>query len=102
MGDMTTPAVTERGRLTALRAGWLFDGTGSALIPDPLVVIDGGIIVAVGSGAARAGRRGTSSTWAGRRCCPGWSTPTSTWPSTPARTRSARWRPGPTRRRWRR
>jgi imidazolonepropionase-like amidohydrolase len=51
MGDMTTRAVTERGRLTALRAGWLFDGTGSALIPDPLVVIDGGIIVAVGSGA---------------------------------------------------
>ena len=50
-GGMTTPTVTERGRLTALRAGWLFDGTGSALIPDPLVVIDGGIIVAVGSGA---------------------------------------------------
>ena len=48
---MTTPTVTERGRLTALRAGWLFDGTGSALIPDPLVVIDGGTIVAVGSGA---------------------------------------------------
>ena len=43
--------VTERGRLTALRAAWLFDGTGSALIPDPLVVIDGGTIVAVGSGA---------------------------------------------------
>ena len=51
MGGMTTPVVTERGRLTALRAGWLFDGTGSALIPDPLVVIDGGTIVAVGSGA---------------------------------------------------
>ena len=51
MGGMTTPTVTERGRLTALRAGWLFDGTGSALIADPLVVIDGGIIVAVGSGA---------------------------------------------------
>ena len=48
---MTTPTVTERGRLTALRAAWLFDGTGSALIPDPLVVIDGGTIVAVGSGA---------------------------------------------------
>jgi imidazolonepropionase-like amidohydrolase len=48
---MTTPTVTERGRLTALRAAWLFDGTGSALIPDPLIVIDGGIIVAVGSGA---------------------------------------------------
>jgi imidazolonepropionase-like amidohydrolase len=51
MGGMTALAVTERGRLTALRAGWLFDGTGSALIPDPLVVMDGGIIVAVGSGA---------------------------------------------------
>ena len=49
---MTTPTVTERGRLTALRAAWLFDGTGSALIADPLVVIDGGTIVAVYSGAA--------------------------------------------------
>jgi imidazolonepropionase-like amidohydrolase len=49
---MTASTVTERGRLTALRAAWLFDGTGSALIPDPLVVIDGGTIVAVGSGAA--------------------------------------------------
>ena len=48
---MATPTVAERGRLTALRAAWLFDGTGSALIPDPLVMIDGGIIVAVGSGA---------------------------------------------------
>ena len=48
---MTTPTVTERGRLTVLRAAWLFDGSGSALIPDPLVVIDGGTIVAVGSGA---------------------------------------------------
>ena len=49
---MTTPTVTERGRLTALRAAWLFDGTGSTLIPDPLVVIDGGTVVAVDSGAA--------------------------------------------------
>jgi len=49
---MTAPTVTERGRLTALRAAWLFDGTGSALIPDPLVMIDGGTIVAVDSGAA--------------------------------------------------
>jgi len=49
---MTTPIVTERGRLTALRATWLFDGTGAALIPDPLVVIDGGTIVVVDSGAA--------------------------------------------------
>ena len=47
---MATPTVTERGRLTVLRATWLFDGTGSALIPDPLVVIDGGTIVAVDSG----------------------------------------------------
>ena len=47
---MTALTVTERGRLTALRAAWLFDGTGSALIPDPLVVIDGGTIVAVDSG----------------------------------------------------
>ena len=52
---MTTPTVSERGRLTALRAGWLFDGTGSAVIPDPLVVIDGGTIVAVGSGAPAPG-----------------------------------------------
>jgi len=52
---MTAPTVTERGRLTALRAAWLFDGTGSALIPDPLVVIDGGTIVAVDSGASAPG-----------------------------------------------
>jgi imidazolonepropionase-like amidohydrolase len=49
---MTATTVTERGRLTALRAAWLFDGIGSALIPDPLVVIDGGTIVAVDSGVA--------------------------------------------------
>jgi imidazolonepropionase-like amidohydrolase len=49
---MTIPTVTERGRLTALRATWLFDGTGDALIPDPLVVIDGGTIAAVDSGVA--------------------------------------------------
>jgi imidazolonepropionase-like amidohydrolase len=47
---MTTPAGTERGRLTALRAAWLFDGTGAAPIPDPLVLIDGDTIVAVDSG----------------------------------------------------
>ena len=49
---MTTAILTERGRLTALRAAWLFDGTSSALIRDPLVVIDGGIIVAVDSGVS--------------------------------------------------
>jgi imidazolonepropionase-like amidohydrolase len=47
---MTTPTVTERGRLTALRAAWLFDGTSSAPVRDPLVLIDGGAIVAVDSG----------------------------------------------------
>jgi len=49
---MTTTTLTERGRLTALRAAWLFDGTSSALVRDPLVVIDGGTIVAVDSGVA--------------------------------------------------
>src|SRR5690348_18320127 len=47
---MTTPIVTERGRLTALRAAVLFDGGSSTLVRDPLVLIDGGTIVAVGSG----------------------------------------------------
>jgi len=49
---MTTATLTERGRLTALRAAWLFDGTSSALVRDPLVVIDGGTIVTVDSGVA--------------------------------------------------
>jgi imidazolonepropionase-like amidohydrolase len=40
------------GRLTALRAAWLFDGTGSALIPDPVVVLRGGTILGVSSGTA--------------------------------------------------
>jgi imidazolonepropionase-like amidohydrolase len=49
-GMTTTAILTERGRLTALRAAWLFDGTSSALIPDPLVMIDRGTITAVDSG----------------------------------------------------
>jgi len=49
---MTTATLTERARLTALRAAWLFDGMSSALVRDPLVVIDGGTIVTVDSGAA--------------------------------------------------
>jgi len=49
---MTTATLTERGRLTALRAAWLFDGMSSALVRDPLVVIDGGTIVTVDSGVA--------------------------------------------------
>ena len=44
--------IAPRPSLTALRAGWLFDGTGSALIPDPLVVLDGTTIRAVSSGGS--------------------------------------------------
>jgi imidazolonepropionase-like amidohydrolase len=47
---MTTPVLTERGRLTALRAAALFDGTSSALVRDPLILIDGATIKAVDSG----------------------------------------------------
>ncbi len=47
---MTNAIVTGRGRLTALRAARLFDGTSSSMIRDPVVVIDGATIVAVDSG----------------------------------------------------
>jgi len=47
---MTNAILTGRGRLTALRAAWLFDGAGSSMMRDPVVVIDGAAIVAVGSG----------------------------------------------------
>src|ERR687887_513523 len=49
-----TTTITERRRLTALRAAWLFDGTASALTPDPMVLLDGGTILAVDSAAAPA------------------------------------------------
>jgi imidazolonepropionase-like amidohydrolase len=42
---------TERRRLTAIRAARLFDGTGAAMLPHPVVVLDGPTIVSVGSGA---------------------------------------------------
>src|SRR6201996_823015 len=42
--------IAARPSLTALRAAWLFDGTGSALTPDPVVVLDGATIHAVSSG----------------------------------------------------
>jgi imidazolonepropionase-like amidohydrolase len=48
---MTTPATTtatQRRQLTAIRAAWLFDGTGAGLVPDPTVILDGATIVAVG------------------------------------------------------
>ena len=44
--------VTARNWLTVLRAAWLFDGTGSALSPDPVVVIEGAAIRAVHSSGA--------------------------------------------------
>ncbi len=47
---MTRPTATERGRLTALRAAALFDGSSASLIPDPVVLIDGTVIAAVGPG----------------------------------------------------
>lgn len=49
MGITTGAIATDRHRLTVLRAGWLFDGTGEALMPDPTVVLDGDTIVAVGA-----------------------------------------------------
>ncbi|MGZ4665946.1 MAG: amidohydrolase family protein [Frankiaceae bacterium] len=39
--------VRERGRVTVLRAAGLFDGTGTTLLHEPMVVVDGGRIVAV-------------------------------------------------------
>ena len=44
---MTTTTMT---RLTALRAAWLFDGSSSSLVRDPVVLIDGTTITAVDSG----------------------------------------------------
>ena len=47
---MTSLIVSERRRLTAIRASWLFDGTGSVLTANPLVVLDGAVIRSVESG----------------------------------------------------
>ena len=46
--------VTERGQggLTALQASWLFDGASSALIPAPVVLIEGSTIRGVSSGSS--------------------------------------------------
>jgi imidazolonepropionase-like amidohydrolase len=48
---LTTTTVTQRRRLTAIRAARLFDGTGAGLVPDPTLVFDGQTIVSVGSRA---------------------------------------------------
>ncbi len=47
---MAAITVHARPRLTALKAGWLFDGTGAALRPDPVVILDGAKIVTVAFG----------------------------------------------------
>jgi imidazolonepropionase-like amidohydrolase len=52
---LTTAAAGSRGPRTVLRAAWLFDGLSSALIPDPVVVIDGTTICAVTSGGIAPG-----------------------------------------------
>jgi len=80
---MTTSATASTtAQLTALRAAWLFDGAGSALIPDPVVLIEGGTIRGVSSGG------------------PGWSTPMSIWSLTRAPIRSATWPAARTSRSW--
>jgi imidazolonepropionase-like amidohydrolase len=46
--DMAAAILTDRPRLTALRAGWMFDGMSTVLLPDPVVVIDDTRILSVG------------------------------------------------------
>jgi imidazolonepropionase-like amidohydrolase len=49
---MTITKVTERRRLTAVRAAYLFDGVSAALVADPMLLLDGAPIVAVDHGVA--------------------------------------------------
>jgi imidazolonepropionase-like amidohydrolase len=44
-----TTTITQRRRLTALRAAWLFDGTSATLTANPMVLLDGGSILAIDS-----------------------------------------------------
>jgi imidazolonepropionase-like amidohydrolase len=46
--NSATARLTDRPRLTVLRAGWMFDGISTALLPDPVVVLDGTRILSVG------------------------------------------------------
>ena len=46
----TPPSATERPRLLAIQAARLFDGVGTEVIADPLVVLDGATIVSVQHG----------------------------------------------------
>jgi imidazolonepropionase-like amidohydrolase len=67
---MTTAVPGKRGRLTVLRAAWLFDGTGSAPIRDPVVVIEDGTILGAGSGG-KAPEQGTVIDLPGATLLPG-------------------------------
>jgi imidazolonepropionase-like amidohydrolase len=49
---MTITEVIERRRPIAVRAAYLFDGVSSSLVADPMVLLDGGRIVAVDHGVA--------------------------------------------------
>ena len=51
VGQATVPDAGP-GRRTALQASWLFDGTSSALIPDPVVLIEGSTIRGISSGGS--------------------------------------------------
>ena len=93
--------VTERGqgRLTALQASWLFDGASSALIPAPVVLIEGSTIRGVSSGSS-APQDATVIDLSGATLLPVSSTPTSIWPSTRAPIRSPAWPVAGTARSW--
>ncbi|AQZ62841.1 Xaa-Pro dipeptidase [[Actinomadura] parvosata subsp. kistnae] len=43
-----TPSASPTGGATVLRAAWSYDGTGGTLTPDPVLVLVGGVIAAVG------------------------------------------------------
>jgi len=67
---MTTAVPGERGRLTVLRAAWLFDGTSSLLIRDPVVMIEDSTILGVSSGG-KAPEHGTVVDLPGATLLPG-------------------------------
>jgi len=66
-GPATTRAARQ-GRLTVLRAARLFDGISSALIPDPVVVLEGSRICSVSSGT-KAPDGAAVVDLAGATCC---------------------------------
>jgi imidazolonepropionase-like amidohydrolase len=61
--------VTERRRLTVVRAAWLFDGVSDTLTPNPAVVIDGNKIISVDP--ADAPEDATAIEFAGATIVPG-------------------------------